>query len=101
MPKVVLATTMWSKVSEKEGAGREIELKTRFWKELVDSGSLVERFDHTRKSAWKIVDSLIPVSEAVLLPHEMVDIRLRLHVVSLRQRGLLLIGETTASRRIT
>lgn len=40
---VVLATTMWEKVSEEEGARREGELKQKFWKEMIGYGSTVRR----------------------------------------------------------
>jgi hypothetical protein len=43
LANVVLATTMWEKVTEKEGARREEELKRVFWKEMVDCGSTVRR----------------------------------------------------------
>jgi hypothetical protein len=43
LANVVLATTMWEKVTEEEGTRREEELKQVFWKEMIASGSTVRR----------------------------------------------------------
>jgi hypothetical protein len=43
LQNVVLATTMWEKVSEGEGLRREEELKQNFWKDMIDGGSTVTR----------------------------------------------------------
>jgi len=40
---VVLATTMWEKVTDEEGLRREAELKQDFWKDMIDNGSTVAR----------------------------------------------------------
>ena len=55
MPNVVIATTMWSKVSENEGRKREDELKDMFWKEMMSNGCKTKRFKDTFDSAWDIV----------------------------------------------
>jgi hypothetical protein len=36
---VVLATTMWEKVTNEEGLRREAELKQTFWKSMIDGGA--------------------------------------------------------------
>jgi len=80
MPNVVIATTMWSKVTEEEGEGREEELKSLFWKDMIASGCRTERFKDTHKSAWRIIGSLADKDPAqILLPRQMVDIRMRLN----------------------
>ena len=80
MPNVVIVTTMWSKVTTEEGTNREAELKKLFWKDMVDDGCSIERFEDTHKSAWDIIGSLAAKDRAkVLLPHEIVDSRLRLN----------------------
>ena len=80
MPNVVIVTTMWSKVIKEEGTEREAELEKLFWKDMVDDGCSIDRFEDTRESAWAIVDSLADRSRArVLLPREIVDTRLRLN----------------------
>lgn len=58
MPNVVMATTMWGKVSEAEGIARENELKSKFWNGMLADGSRVERFEDTHESAWRIIDGL-------------------------------------------
>jgi hypothetical protein len=49
MPNVIIATTMWKKVTEEEGIAREKELKSKFCKELLAKGCGIERFRDTRK----------------------------------------------------
>ncbi|KAG8852502.1 hypothetical protein FRB91_008599 [Serendipita sp. 411] len=54
MPRAVLVTTMWKLESEAVGEGREKELKEIFWKDLIEMGSKVERFEDTSESARRI-----------------------------------------------
>src|SRR3984885_8811282 len=57
---VVLATTMWEKVTEDEGLRREAELKQVFWKDMIDSGLTVTRITiETRDDAHTLVKSLL------------------------------------------
>jgi hypothetical protein len=81
MPNVVMATTMWGKlIDKKEGEVREEELKGDFWKEMITDGCTIRRFENTHESAWDIIDGLAGKDRAdVLLPQEIVDIRLRLN----------------------
>jgi hypothetical protein len=61
MPKVVLVTTMWGTFTpeqQKRGEARERELKSTFWKDMVDDGCRTERFKNTYESAWYIIGSL-------------------------------------------
>jgi hypothetical protein len=55
-PNVVIATTMWTKVTDEEGIAREKELKSKFCQELLAQGCGIERFGDTQTSAWKIID---------------------------------------------
>jgi hypothetical protein len=74
MPNVVIATTMWGEVRTENGERREKELKETFWKDLLDEGCRVERFEDTYESAWLIVDRLAMEDRAKMrLTHEMVD----------------------------
>jgi len=59
MPNVVIATTMWDRVSEEEGNEREDELKRDFWTGMVADGCRTERFENTYDSAWRIIGSVI------------------------------------------
>ena len=81
MPHVILATTMWDELKDKNtGVQREKELKTDFWKGMLADGCRTERFDNTYESAWHIVGSLAKKDRApVLLQREIVDIQLRLN----------------------
>jgi len=55
LDKVVLGTTKWSRLSQDDGLRREDELKEVHWKEMVNKGSQVRRFEGTQESAWKVV----------------------------------------------
>ena len=80
MPNVVIATTMWDRVSEEEGNEREDELRRDFWGEMVAHGCRTERFENSHDSAWHIIRSLsVPHSAQVLLPTEIVDDKLRIN----------------------
>jgi len=59
MPHVIFVTTKWSYASRDDGASREEELKREFWKDMLDYGSRIERFDNTYESAWRIIGNLI------------------------------------------
>jgi len=43
LKNVILATTMWEKVTNDEGKMREAELKALFWKDMIEGGSTVSR----------------------------------------------------------
>jgi hypothetical protein len=57
MPKVTIATTMWSEVGEEIGARREAQLKEEDWKHFLTGGCKMGRFEDTLNSAWEIVGS--------------------------------------------
>jgi hypothetical protein len=84
MVRVVLTTTMWEDVKREDGEEREDELKSKFWKSMMDDGATVDRLKVTdHDEAWRVVDLLIekcPESsrEALLLQKELVDLRLKL-----------------------
>jgi LPS O-antigen subunit length determinant protein (WzzB/FepE family) len=40
---VVLATTMWEKVTNEEGSRREAELEQTFWKSMIDGGATISK----------------------------------------------------------
>lgn len=58
---VVIATTMWDKVTPEEGQRREQELLSNenLFKLLVDEGAVMYRHDSAQKSALAIVDYLL------------------------------------------
>ena len=60
LKNVVLATTMWERVTEREGLSREAELKQSFWKDMIDGGSAVRRIlTETGGDAHALVKSLL------------------------------------------
>jgi hypothetical protein len=79
--KVILATTMWDKVSEAEGEKRETALKERYWNVMIHHGAVVERFLNTSESAWAVINRLVERERnksALLLQEELVDLKKRL-----------------------
>lgn len=80
MPNVIIATTMWSIVNPEKGVQREIELKRDFWNDMVRDGCRTERFQDSYESTWEIIGNLSDKENAqVLLPHEIVDVKLTLN----------------------
>jgi GTP-binding protein EngB required for normal cell division len=65
---VILATTMWDKVSEAEGARREAELiaEAKWWGDMRKQGAIVRRYDNTKKGATAVVNSLRRTSPFLL-----------------------------------
>jgi hypothetical protein len=73
MPNVTIATTMWCELSSREvGIRREEELKTGYWKDLVDNGCKTKRFEDTYESAWKIICGL-QNEPAIMVTQEMAN----------------------------
>ncbi|KAF9467092.1 hypothetical protein BDZ94DRAFT_1330027 [Collybia nuda] len=71
---VILTTTMWDIVTEGVGENREIELKTKYWNEMLKLGSTTERFDNTPDSAWRIIDGLEKKGVSLLLKDEIANL---------------------------
>lgn len=87
LARVILATTMWEKVTEDEGSHREAELKDtdNFWGGMISCGSTVHRHVNTRKSAMDIVEHFVSAGQrrqggmVLDLQKEMVDDKLDLN----------------------
>jgi hypothetical protein len=58
LKNVILATTMWERVSLEDGQRREQELErtSEFWGEMIMRGAQVKRHQNNAKSAWSLVD---------------------------------------------
>jgi hypothetical protein len=56
---VHLCTTMWNHIDKGIGDSREEQLKSEFWKDLIDKGAMAERFDGSHESAIAIIDNLL------------------------------------------
>ncbi|KAG6826660.1 hypothetical protein H0H92_014933 [Tricholoma furcatifolium] len=72
---VVLATTKWGDVMENVGEEREKLLKDLHWRDMLDRGSVMLRFDGTQASAQGIVDQILTQEplDAVLIQKELID----------------------------
>lgn len=84
MHQVILISTMWQEEPESEKALlRESELKTKFWKPLIDRGSRVDRLERSNsEESWRIVEQLIELKEErepVLLQEELVELQRKLN----------------------
>ena len=78
LDKVILATTMWDVVREKEGAERELDLRGMFWKKMISQGSTMFRFTGTYESAWEIVHHILQprsLSLTLLIQRELIDLQ--------------------------
>jgi hypothetical protein len=71
LENVILVTTMWDEVEEDEGSQREEELKGKYWKAMIDQGSMAARHHGTLDSAWEIVEHFTTQRQAALLQREM------------------------------
>ncbi|KAJ5416032.1 hypothetical protein N7465_004727 [Penicillium sp. CMV-2018d] len=58
LKNVILATTMWEKVSQEDGERREQELgrTSDFWGEMIMRGAQAKRHQNNANSAWSLVD---------------------------------------------
>ena len=76
LPRVRLVTTMWDSARDHSvGERREKELKSDFWKPLIDGGASTAQFKNTEQSAWDIVSNLArneDLGPALLLQEEIV-----------------------------
>ncbi|KAJ8517865.1 hypothetical protein ONZ45_g5019 [Pleurotus djamor] len=79
--RVILTTTMWGKLKSPDvGEKREKEMKTKFWKDLIDNKAKVARFEASFDSAWEVIGLVSDSarSEKLLLQEEMVDLKKKL-----------------------
>ena len=91
---VILTTTMWDDVEEETGQLREEELKSRYWRSMLDRNSTTNRFLGTRESALRLIEPLIDAANkksSLLLQQELVDLRNKLPETS---AGAKLFSET-------
>ena len=76
LQKIILTTTMWDEVDNKTGEDRERELKTDYWRTMLERSSTTDRFKLTRESAFTVIDPLIDTANARisdLLQKELAD----------------------------
>ncbi|KAI1382350.1 P-loop containing nucleoside triphosphate hydrolase protein [Hypoxylon crocopeplum] len=59
LKNVILATSMWDKVTQEERAKREHELQNKFWNVLIAFGAKYSRYDGSVDSAKQITSTLV------------------------------------------
>ena len=67
MSSVIIATTMWDRVSESVGEEHEFGLKTKFWGRMLSDGSRVMRHTNDHNSAINIIDDLVNRNTTIVL----------------------------------
>ena len=93
---IVLTTTMWDWVDEDEGKNREEQLRTEYWKAMIERGSCVRRFYQDQKSAFDVLAPIIDKvnsRSALLLQKEVHDLGLQLNQTTAGRTLYLEIGE--------
>ena len=98
---VILTTTMWDEVDEETGEDREAELKTEYWRSMLERGSTTSRFLRTRESAFDLIDSLIEAANrrsSVLLQDELVVMRKSLPATAAGQELFSAMGKLVSQR---
>ena len=74
---VILGTTKWGDVFEEDGDMRTQQLRDDYWRDMLDHGSKIFKFEDSSKSAWTLVDSIVELnrsrSEVLTIQRELVD----------------------------
>ncbi|KAF9058618.1 P-loop containing nucleoside triphosphate hydrolase protein, partial [Rhodocollybia butyracea] len=60
---IVVVTTFWDKVSDQEGQARESQMKSSFFRELVDRGAAFMRHTRDLGTAQKVIDHIFTLHE--------------------------------------
>ena len=98
---VILVTTMWDEVDEETGEDREEELKTKYWRTMLERSSTTSRFLRTRESAFDIIEPLIDEANtrsSLLLQGELVDMRKSLPATAAGQELFSAMGQLVSQR---
>ncbi len=67
---------MWDELQPGVGAKREHDLKDRHWKDLLNKGAKVKRFDRSTRSAWEIIGEMVGqqlADEAELMQKDLLE----------------------------
>ena len=74
---VILGTTKWGDVFKEDGDMRTEQLRDNYWREMLEHGSKVFKFEDSSKSAWTMVDSIVQLNrsraEVLQIQRELVD----------------------------
>lgn len=65
LSSVFFMTTKWGLVTEQDGNKREQQLCDGLWKDMIDAGSSVGRFDGTHESARTIVRNILQMFDNI------------------------------------
>ena len=57
--RVLLVTTMWEKLSNRNDGERRKEILKKHWSEMINKGSAVVCHDGAKQSAWNVVKALL------------------------------------------
>ena len=77
LQRVVLCTTKWSDIYQEDGDKRTKQLKENYWKEMIDGGSTVRKFEDSQKSAWDVIVPIIKghqKMDALQIQRELVEL---------------------------
>jgi hypothetical protein len=74
---VILVSTMWDKVTDEEGAGRERDLLSegKWWGDMKNAGAIVRRYDNTAGGAMTLVNELLQMAPIVLKIQEEIAVQ--------------------------
>ncbi|PVF99830.1 hypothetical protein CPB86DRAFT_813558 [Serendipita vermifera] len=101
MPVVVLVTTMWKHVPPQVGADRETQLVNEFWGDMIENKCAVKRFEESRESAWRLLESNEETSTSKELEHPRNIQSNEAGVALNKQLEKLIRDQKRASRRVT
>ena len=90
LQNVILTTTMWDEVDLETGEERERELKTGYWRPMLNRSSTTNRFSRTRESALTVIDPLIDTAIIRISDLILADMRKKLSSTSQATRQELL-----------
>ena len=57
--RVLLVTTMWEKLSNRDDGERRQVILRRHWSEMINNGSEIVSHDGEKQSAWGVVKALL------------------------------------------
>ncbi|KAG8809068.1 hypothetical protein FRC17_003633, partial [Serendipita sp. 399] len=73
LPNVVLVTTMWSLLSNREvGWKRQADLERDFWASMIQAGCMVAIFDDTHDPAFEVTLKQKSLPKAVFIPRDVI-----------------------------
>ena len=59
---VILGTTKWGDVFWEDGDKRAQQVRDNYWRDMLDHGSEIFKFEDSSESAWTMVDSILKLN---------------------------------------